>query len=297
MNTSLPASSDRTSSATAALHADFSGRRVLVTGGSRGIAGAIVRAFADSGAQIVLNYCRDADVRAGFPDAAERMIASLQASGVKIIEIESDLTEPGAAAALAERALTAFGSIDIVVQSASVQIHKDFLDQTDADIALQFQINLVSNIQLLQRLIPPMRSAAWGRIISIGSIQEIGPSGEMPIYAMSKAAQENLVRNLAVQNARYGITVNNIAPGLVQTDRNAFRRSDPAAWEAVARSANPMGRAGRPEDIAGAALYLASDAASFVTGCTIEASGGGHIPWARVDATNPMASRRTYDTR
>jgi NAD(P)-dependent dehydrogenase (short-subunit alcohol dehydrogenase family) len=117
--------------------------------------------------------------------------------------------------------------------------------------------NLVSNIQLLQRLIPPMRDAGWGRIISIGSVQEISPSGEMPVYAMSKAAQENLVRNLAVQNARYGITVNNIAPGLVQTDRNAFRRKDPAAWEAIAKGANPMGRAGQPEDIAGAALFAA----------------------------------------
>jgi NAD(P)-dependent dehydrogenase (short-subunit alcohol dehydrogenase family) len=105
------------------------------------------------------------------------------------------------------------------------------------------------------------------------------------------------VRNLAVQNARYGITVNNIAPGLVQTDRNAFRRKDPAAWEAIAKGANPMGRAGQPEDIAGAALFLASDAASFVTGCTIEASGGSHIPWARIDATQLMASRRAPDSR
>ncbi len=147
--------------ATAALCADFSGRRVLVTGGSRGIAGAIVRAFADSGAQIALNYCREADVRAGFPDAAERMAASLREAGVTITEVEGDLTQPGAGTTLAEQALAAFGGIDIIVQSASVQIHKDFLDQTEADIALQFQINLVSNIQLLQRLIPPMRSAGW----------------------------------------------------------------------------------------------------------------------------------------
>jgi NAD(P)-dependent dehydrogenase (short-subunit alcohol dehydrogenase family) len=289
--------SSPTSSKAAALHADFTGRRVLVTGGSRGIAGAIVRAFADSGAQIALNYCREADVRAGFPDAAARMAAGLRAAGVTVKEIEGDLTRPGAAAALADRALAELGGIDIAVLSASVQIHKDFLDQSEADITLQLQINLVSNIQLLQRLLPPMRDAGWGRIISIGSVQEVSPSGEMPIYALTKAAQENLVRNLAVQNARYGITVNNIAPGLVQTDRNAFRRKDPAAWEAIARGANPMGRAGQPDDITGAALFLASDAASFVTGCTIEATGGGHIPWARVDASHPMASRRTQESR
>jgi NAD(P)-dependent dehydrogenase (short-subunit alcohol dehydrogenase family) len=280
----------------AALRADFTGRRVLITGGSRGIAGAIARAFADSGAQIALNYCREADARAGFPDAAERMAAAFRTSGVTTVEIEGDLTRRGTAAAVADRAVAELGGIDIVILSASMQIHKDFLDQTEADIALQIQINLVSNIQLLQRLLPPMRSAGWGRIISIGSVQEVSPSAEMPIYALTKAAQENLVRNLAVQNARFGITVNNIAPGLVQTDRNAFRRKDPAVWEALAASANPMGRAGQPDDIAGAALYLASDAASFVTGCTIEATGGSHIPGARVDALQPSAATRAAES-
>ena len=224
------------------------------------------------------------------------MAASLREAGVTITEIEGDLTQPGAGAALAERALAALGGIDIVVQSASVQIHKDFLDQTEADIALQFQINLVANIQLLQRLIPPMRDAGWGRIISIGSVQEISPSGEMPIYAMSKAAQENLVRNLAVQNARYGITVNNIAPGLVQTDRNAFRRAIRPPGTPSPSGANPMGRAGQPEDIAGAALFLAPTPPPSSPAARFEASGGSHIPWARVDATQPMASRRTRFT-
>lgn len=287
----------QTRARTGALCVDFAGRRVLVTGGSRGIAGAIARAFANNGAAVALNYCEQADVRAGFPDAADRMLASLRENGASAAGIESDLTQRGAATALADRAIAELGGVDIVVLSASVQIHKDFVDQTEADIALQFQINLVSNIQLLQRLILPMRNAGWGRIITIGSVQEIAPSGEMPIYAMTKAAQENLVRNLAVQNARYGITVNNIAPGLVQTDRNAFRRQDPEAWEAIAAGANPIGRAGQPEDIAGAALFLASDAAAFVTGSTLQATGGAHIPWARADASHLLASRRALDSR
>jgi len=282
---------------TGALRVDFAGRRVLVTGGSRGIAGAIARAFAGNGATIALNYCAQADARAGFPDAAERMQASLRQAGVKATAIEGDLTQRGAAAALAERAIAELGGIDIVVLSASVQIHKDFIDQSEADVALQLQINLVANIELLQRLIPPMRNSGWGRIISIGSVQEIAPSGEMPIYAMTKAAQENLVRNLAIQNARYGITVNNIAPGLVQTDRNAFRRRDPAAWDAIAAGANPIGRAGQPDDIAGAALFLASDAASFVTGSTLQATGGAHIPWARPGASHPLAAKSAGDSR
>jgi NAD(P)-dependent dehydrogenase (short-subunit alcohol dehydrogenase family) len=291
MSASFPAAAK-----TGALRVDLAGRRILITGGSRGIAGAIARAFAKNGAAIALNYCEAADRRAGFPEAPERMLASLRQAGVQAVGIESDLTQRGVATALADRAIAELGGIDIVVLSASVQIHKDFIEQSEADIALQLQINLVANIQLLQRLIPPMRSSGWGRIISIGSVQEIAPSGEMPVYAMTKAAQENLVRNLAVQNARYGITVNNIAPGLVQTDRNAFRRQDPAVWDAIAARANPIGRAGQPDDIAGAALFLASDAASFVTGSTLQATGGAHIPWARADASHRPAAKRAGDS-
>ena len=133
-------------------------------------------------------------------------------------------------------------------------------------------------LQILQETIPFMRERGWGRIITIGSVQESAPSAEMPIYAMTKAAQENLVRNLAVANAPYGITVNNVAPGLIRTDRNAFRRKDMDAWNRLAAQANPIGRAGLPEDIAPAVLYLASDAASFVTGATLQITGGAHIP-------------------
>ena len=116
----------------------------------------------------------------------------------------------------------------------------------------------------------------------------------MPIYAMTKGAQENLVRNLAVQNAPYGITVNNIAPGLVETDRNAFRRRDPAVWSTLAASANPMGRAGQPDDISGAAVFLASDAAAYVTGATIQVTGGAHIARGRAEpAPRPAGSVQT----
>src|SRR5207248_1194194 len=97
------------------------------------------------------------------------------------------------------------------------------------------------------------------------------------IYSMSKAALLNLVQNLAVQTAPFGITVNNIAPGLIQTDRNAHRRLDGASWTKITSNANPMGRAGLPEDISGAVLYLALESSSFTTGTTIYITGGGHI--------------------
>ncbi len=268
-------------SASDLLHVDLRGRRVLVTGGSRGIAAAIARGCARSGAAIALNHCAEADARAGFPDAGAALVTELQGFGVPAVGLEADLSQSGVAADLGRRALATLGGIDILVLSASVQIHRDILEQTEAEIALQLQLNLVSSIQLLQVLVPPMRQAGWGRIITIGSVQESGPNPELPIYGMTKAAQEHLVRNLAVENARFGITANNIAPGLVQTDRNAFRRRIPGEWESLAANANPMGRAGLPEDIVGAALFLASDAAAFVTGTTIHASGGSQIPWVK----------------
>lgn len=265
---------------------DFSGRKVLVTGGSRGIAGAVAREFAQGGAQVAVNYCAEADACAGFPDAAQRMTSELRARGARADAIEGDLSVSGAASSLCERAVQLLGGLDILVLSASVQIHKDFLDLTASEIALQIQLNLVASIQILQQAIPLMRRSGWGRIITIGSVQEAAPSSEMPVYSMTKAAQENLVRNLAVQNAAYGITVNNVAPGLVQTDRNAFRRQDIAAWTALAARANPIGRAGQPHDISGAVLFLASEAAAFITGATIHATGGAHIPGS-LAATDP----------
>jgi NAD(P)-dependent dehydrogenase (short-subunit alcohol dehydrogenase family) len=187
---------------------------------------------------------------------------------------------------LAAQAASVLGGIDTVVLSASIQVHKSFLAMPPEDVARQFQINLTANIELLQHLLPGMRAQGWGRVISIGSIQELAPSAEMPIYAMTKAALENLVRNLAVENAAYGITVNNIAPGLIETDRNAFRRQDMDDWKRLTRRANPMQRAGQPHDIAGAALFLASGAASFVTAATIHVTGGAHVPRAANDPLN-----------
>ena len=201
---------------TGPLSIDFSGCRVLVTGGSRGIAGEIARNFARNGATVAVNYCAAADEAAGFPDAAQHLVEEMRSYGSTAYAIDADLQQPGEGRRLVSDAAAHLGGIDILVLSASIQIHKDFLNMLEEDVTKQFQINLVSNIAILQETIPFMRERGWGRIITIGSVQESAPSAEMPIYAMTKAAQENLVRNLAVANAPYGITVNNVAPGLDQ---------------------------------------------------------------------------------
>lgn len=272
---------------------DLTGLNAYVTGGSRGIAAALVKALAASGARTAFCYSQAADAAAGHPNAADLLCADCAALGAEPVRIEADLSGPRAAQIAADRAIAALGRVDIAVLSASIQIHKPFLDMPEDDVDRQLRINIKANVETIQQLLPPMRARGFGRIISIGSVQELAPSAEMPIYALTKGALENLVRNLAVENAAYGVTINNIAPGLVETDRNAFRRKDMDAWHRLARAANPMGRAGRPDDIVGAALFLASDSAAFVTGATIYVTGGAHI--AR--GVNDILARAATDAR
>jgi NAD(P)-dependent dehydrogenase (short-subunit alcohol dehydrogenase family) len=163
------------------------------------------------------------------------------------------------------------------VLSASAQINKPFWRQTSSDIATQLQVNISANIALLQAILPAMQADGYGRILTIGSVQEVAPSSEMPIYAMTKAALRNLVENLAVQCASENVMINNIAPGLIQTDRNAFRREDRASWEEFARSANPARRAGTPEDIVTPALFLLAPGNTFTSGTTLYVAGAAQI--------------------
>jgi NAD(P)-dependent dehydrogenase (short-subunit alcohol dehydrogenase family) len=276
------------------VRADFSGKRVLLTGASRGIAAEIARSFAINGASVVINYSAAADQAAGFPGAAEALVTEMKAAGSAASAIEADLLVSGAGRRLVDRAVATLGGIDILVLSAAIATRTSLLDLDETEIAAQLQVNVIAAVQILQATIPLMRTAGWGRIITIGSVQEESPSAEMPIYALTKAGQANLVKNIAVENAPYGITVNNVSPGLVKTDRNEFRRRDMAAWDRLVANANPMGRAGLPEDISGAVLFLCSEDAAFVTGITLFAAGGAQLPFLYrdgVEAHRPRAAR------
>jgi NAD(P)-dependent dehydrogenase (short-subunit alcohol dehydrogenase family) len=130
---------------------------------------------------------------------------------------------------------------------------------------------------MFQLAYPKMKAQGWGRLITVGSVQEPRPHPQMCAYAASKAAQENLVRNVARQVAREGITVNNLCPGVFATDRNAAALGNPVYAEKV-MNAIPMHDYARPEDAAGAALLLASDAGRYITGATITVDGGLGLP-------------------
>jgi glucose 1-dehydrogenase len=255
----------------------MSGRRALVTGGSVSIGRSIALAFAEAGADVAIHYARAADVAFGKPDAAEETAGLIRQGGGKCAVIEADFAKPGEGRRSVEAAIAALDGIDVLVICASIQYRAPFDAVTPEQIERQIQINFKATIELLQAGLPPMKQRGWGRVITIGSINETNPEAELAIYAALKVAQHNLAINLARQYAPFGVTINNISPGLIATERNRWRRADADAWAEIEKGSSPMGRAGTPDEIAGAALLMCSDAGSFITGADLQVTGGRHL--------------------
>lgn len=248
-----------------------------MTGGSVSIGRAISLAFADAGADVAVHYAKAADVAFGKPDAAEETAGLIRQRGRKCAVIEADFEKPGEGRRAVEAADKALGGVDVLVICASIQYRAPFEAITPEQIARQVQINFNATIELLQAALPPMKARGWGRVVTIGSINETNPEAELAVYAALKIAQHNLAINLARQYAPFGVTVNNISPGLIATERNRWRRTDANVWAEIERGSSPMGRAGTPDEIAGAALLMCSEAGSFITGADLQATGGRHL--------------------
>ncbi len=253
------------------------GRRALVTGGSLSVGRAIALAFADAGAQLALQYAGPADGAVQHADGAAELSGQLSQRQVRHHLIEADFSQPGEATRTVTEAQAHMGGVDVLVVCASVQ-HREAFAAISADaMQRQIRINFEASIALLQAMLAGMQQRCWGRILTIGSINQTRPDPELAVYAALKSAQHNLTLNLARQMAPFGITANNLSPGLVATARNQWRRVDAGQWHDIERQANPMGRAATPEDMAGAALLLCSDAGSFITGADLQATGGAHL--------------------
>lgn len=255
----------------------MSGRRALVTGGSVSIGREIVLAFAEAGADIAIHYSSVADAAFGMPNAASDLVAQVQQLGRKAISVEADFEIAKQARGCVEKSEKLLGPIDVLVVCASIQFRTPFLDIQPEQAERQIQINFRATLELLQAALPGMKERGWGRVVTIGSINQTKPESDLVVYAALKCAQSNLARNLAKDYAAYGLTINNLSPGLVVTERNRWRRADPAIWCDIERSSSPMQRAGMPREIAGAALLLCSEAGSFITGTDLEVTGGRHL--------------------
>jgi NAD(P)-dependent dehydrogenase (short-subunit alcohol dehydrogenase family) len=253
------------------------GRRALVTGGSVSIGREIALAFAEAGADLAIHHAKAADAAFGLPDAARDLVAEIKGLGRDAVAIEADFAVRGEAGLCVEQARAALGGLDVLVVCASIQYRTPFLDIPAEQIDRQIEINFRATLELLQAALPGMKQQRWGRVVTIGSINQTKPEAELAVYAALKSAQANLARNLAKDYAADGVTINNLSPGLVATERNRYRRVDPAAWSEIERTSSPMRRAGLPREIAGAALLLCSQAGSFITGSDLEVTGGRHL--------------------
>ena len=242
------------------------GRRALVTGSARGIGKAIALAFADYGATVAVHGVRASDALSRTLDGV-RTLAPGSAS------VTGDLAEPGEALRIVAAATDAIGAPDILVVNASVQIRRPWLEVSPDEALLQMQVNFHASLQLIQAAVPAMRLQGWGRIVTVGSVQEQRPHPDMIVYAASKSALENLVRSLAKQIGPDGITINNLCPGVFATDRNAEVLANESYAEQV-RARIPVRDFAEPEDAAGAALLLCSDAGRYITGTTLCVDGG-----------------------
>ena len=258
----------------------MAGRKALVTGGSVSIGREIALAFAEAGADVAIQYARAADIGFGRDDAADATVAEITGRGRKGAAVEADFAVAGEAGRSAAEARRLLGGLDVLVVCASIQYRTPFEDVTAEQIERQIQVNFKATIELMQAVLPSMREAGFGRILTIGSVNQIAPEPVLSVYAALKSAQNNLAFNLAREYAPHGITINNLSPGLIATERNKWRREDAAAWRAIEPDCSPMRRAGRPSEMAGAALLFCSEAGSYITGADLQATGGRHLAWS-----------------
>jgi glucose 1-dehydrogenase len=246
---------------------DLTGRRALVTGSSRGIGKEIAFALAKQGADICIHF-------SGASDEAEAVAARVRALGRHACIVAGDLTDTAAPPAIVQAAETGLGArIDLLIVNVAIQEPQP-LSQIDVETARrQFNANFIGTLGLIQAVEPGMRTQGFGRIIHIGSVQQWRPHPNMAVYAGLKSGIENMVRNLAVQLAPHGITVNTVAPGAIETERNRAALSDPA-YRAQVEGRIPVGRIGRPEDCAGVVAMLCGRAGDYITGANIPVDGG-----------------------
>jgi len=243
------------------------GRTALVTGSGQNIGRAIALALARAGANVVINGHRNVA-------ALDAVAAEARALGVEAISAVADVADPDAVEAMVERSVKQFGSLDIAVSNVSLRHHQPFLEISVQDWRHIIETNLSASFYLARSALPHMKQRHWGRIIHISGRDGFFPKENRAHNVTCKAGVFALAKAIAVEFGPYGITANTIAPGVIDTTRDVTHYPDLEHMNQVRRKAMPVRRLGRSDDIAGACLYLCSEAGSFMTGQIMHVNGG-----------------------
>ena len=244
---------------------DLSGRAAVVTGGSKGLGKAMARAFAQHGADVFICSRHEGELRQAAAEIGDGLM-------VKVEWAIADLTEPLAAGPLAAEAVRRLGRVDILVNNAGTNLPQPIDEVADESWATMLELNLTSAMRLTRALVPAMKERRWGRVIHVSSVLGLGGKEGRNGYCASKAGLIGLARASALDLGPFGITVNCLAPGPFLTDLPGRLLSDEQKQQFADRTA--LGRWGRPEEMMGPALLLASEAGSYITGSVLSVDGG-----------------------
>ena len=250
-------------------HFSMKGKTAIVTGSSRGIGRAIAVLYARAGANVVVTSRK--------ADACQAVVDQIRGEGGEAVAVSCNISSKEQILSLVDACEAAYGPADVLVCNAAVNPYYGPMAQIPDDaFAKVMNVNILSNLWLVNRVAPKMAERGAGSIVIISSIAGVTGSRVLGAYAISKAADMQLARNLALEWGKQGIRANCIAPGLVKTDFAKALWSNPETLAGALKS-SPLNMIGEPDDIAGAALLLGSNAGRFITGTTIIVDGGATI--------------------